>query len=103
MGLKTLALLRWFVEAPRAHYLMKIDDDSFVHLSPMMPALLRENSTERLYVGHFYRNATPWREQKWAEVVWQQDYYPPYADGSGYILSRALAQDLSRFSYKNNM
>lgn len=89
--------LGWAANTVKFNYLLKVDDDSYVRVGPLMRDLhLLPNS--RLYWGFFNGRANVKKLGKWAEKGWfLSDHYLPYALGGGYVIS----EDLVHFVAKN--
>jgi hypothetical protein len=83
-------------------FLLKTDDDSFVRLDRLLP-LLRGVREPAVYWGshntNVKRQSSP--AHKWADPLWREDVYPPYALGSAYALSSDLVQKLASLSIDN--
>lgn len=92
---KTMALLRWFNENASAKYLLKLDDDSYPHLDKLLP-ILNDTVGEFVYMGRLYEHAPVMRTGKNAESLdaFEQETYPKYMAGGGYILSAPLVREI---------
>jgi hypothetical protein len=87
-------------------YLLKTDDDTFVRPDRLL-AQLTFVSLPNLYWGFFNygteRHAEPPAGRadsgalgvKWADSTYNDTYYPPYAQGCGYALSRSLVANIA--------
>ncbi len=77
-------------DVARFRYLLKVDDDSFVRVGPLVDRL--ENiGTSRLYYGFLDGRAHVKQRGKWLEQNWNLcDRYLPYALGGGYVLGWEL-------------
>ncbi len=77
-------------------YVMKCDDDTFVHLKTVAKELKEMNGEGRLYWGEFLGASNVITEGIYAEYKWYQcDSYVPYAYGGGYVLSSDLVELLA--------
>ncbi|CAL1299198.1 unnamed protein product [Larinioides sclopetarius] len=100
LTLKSVMLLKWVGQnCGNARYVMKTDDDMFVHL-PNLFRLLRKKGHARLLMGCLIKGATPVKDwnSKWfvPEVVFPGRVYPPYLSGTGYVLSQDTVPILYR-------
>lgn len=83
------------------HFLVKVDDDSYVQVNKLVSALRKMGCPGRLFWGYFMGCAMPELKGKWSELHWFIcPHYIPYAMGGGYVLSQRLIQLLARFSEK---
>ena len=74
-------------------YVLKCDDDTYVHLKKVVDELLKRQSHERVYWGEFLGSTGILRDGPYAEQKWSIcETYLPYAYGGGYILSRDLIE-----------
>lgn len=80
-------------------FFLKTDDDSFVRIDRLVP-LLRTVAERAVYWGSHNslvrRQSAP--SHKWADALWREDVYPPYALGSAYALSSDLVRVLGSLS-----
>ncbi|XP_054718208.1 beta-1,3-galactosyltransferase 1-like [Uloborus diversus] len=100
LTLKSVMLLKWVNQnCANAQYIMKTDDDMFVHL-PNLFRLLKVKGRKWLLLGCLIRGAVPVKDwnSKWyvPEVVYPGRVYPPYLSGTGYVMSRESASVLYR-------
>lgn len=107
---KTLTIMQWYAANSRADWLMKIDDDSFPHLENVMRYLQGYGIPRYAYTGSFLWDHPVLHDGKWAEREGyegmsldgrQGKFYPPYAVGAGYMLSRKLVRRFVRDVYYN--
>jgi Galactosyltransferase/Variant SH3 domain/Galactoside-binding lectin len=93
---KTKAICEYYVNAVDADYMMKVDDDTFVRIPEILERLKQVDSSKELYMGSIVMRSVPSRDKtyKWymPESEWPFEYYPPFAHGPGYLLSRKLAE-----------
>ena len=67
LGEKSVAAVRWAVEHVRSDYVVKMDDDTFVHPQGLLRHLTQEHTLgEPLYGGALYRENPVLREGVWA-------------------------------------
>ena len=98
---KVLRSLTLAYEGTDFHFLVKLDDDSFVQINSMTAAIRQMRCPRHLYWGYFVGHALPEQTGKWAEKHWFIcPHYIPYAMGGGYVLSWKLVQLVTRFSDK---
>lgn len=100
---KTLELLRWSVFYKEAKFVMKLDDDTYPNFRNLLP-ILRSSMAPYSLHGHIFTCAPVLNFTKWAErsEVYNQPFYPTYAQGSGYILSYELAKDIGVDRYQDH-
>ena len=101
LTLKVQSGIVWAAESCQSKYLLKTDDDCFVNTKVLVEFLQKYNRhTEQLYAGHKLRSQEVVRltHSKW--YVSQSDYpreqYPPYASGTGYLLSSDVVQEIAQ-------
>ena len=94
LGQKVLAALQWALNHVETKYILKADEDTWVHVDRLTSWLhdLAANPAGGWYGGMAVR-ATVERTGKWAVASDQYaaSEYPPYAKGGGYVLSRTAA------------
>ncbi|GLC45049.1 hypothetical protein PLESTF_001555600 [Pleodorina starrii] len=83
-------------------YVMHADDDSFVRLDLLLP-LLVQWPRQRFYWGYVWDGSgnrvtapirNPANKSYMPEEQYPLDYYPPFASGCGFVLSRDLVRAL---------
>ncbi|XP_018447600.2 hydroxyproline O-galactosyltransferase GALT4 [Raphanus sativus] len=92
--LKTVAICEYGVSTVAAKYIMKCDDDTFVRVDAVIQQAEKVKGGDSLYIGNINFYHKPLRNGKWAVTYeeWPEEYYPPYANGPGYILSYDIAK-----------
>jgi galactosylxylosylprotein 3-beta-galactosyltransferase len=98
---KITAACIWAAEHVDAPYVLKADDDTFVHIARFLPLLEAKAAHSPFYWG-YYRNNEVYRD---SSSMWYEpnyflcELYIPYALGGGYVMSMdlvALIADLAR-------
>ena len=95
---KILVGLKWIKRfCSKSEYILKADDDVYVHIPRLVESLKRNPAGQHGAVyGKIFRNAGAFREGKWA--VSFTDYplwsFPPYASGSAYVISSNIVSKL---------
>ncbi|WZZ10698.1 hypothetical protein YC2023_096619 [Brassica napus] len=66
---------------------MKCDDDTFVRVDAVIQEAEKVKGRDNLYIGNINFYHKPLCTGKWAVTYeeWPEEYYPPYANGPGYI------------------
>ncbi|XP_074075253.1 UDP-GlcNAc:betaGal beta-1,3-N-acetylglucosaminyltransferase 8 [Macrotis lagotis] len=101
-SLKDVLFLRWLARrCPRATFVLRAQDDSFVHVRALLRLLraLPPAAARGLYLGHVFDRASPVRSPKGPYYVPESFYagpYPAYASGGGYVFAGQLAPWLLR-------
>lgn len=115
---KTMEALRWALRAVSFEVVLKVDDDSIVHVGRLWVWIFQEMHLDdpdappptRLYAGRVFRNSQvirrnftrkdlwhpgwfPGSFHKWAvdSSVFAEAAYPPYCGGGGYVLGAEAA------------
>eukprot|EP00249_Psilotum_nudum_P006068 c19435_g1_i1 orf=620-2593(-) len=94
--LKTIAICIFGTKVLPSKYIMKTDDDTFVRVDEVLSILNKTKHTAGLLYGSMEFDSRPHRDpnSKWfiRNEEWSHSFYPPYALGPGYIVSRDIAQ-----------
>lgn len=94
--LKTIAICIYGTKVVRAKYVMKTDDDAFVRVDAVLSVLNKTKVTHGLLYGLISFDSQPHRneESKWyiSPEEWPYNFYPPWAHGPGYIVSKDIAK-----------
>lgn len=95
LTLKSLMALKWFAgNCDSVPYLLKMDDDVYVHL-PKLRDLVAANKKPNHLVGSLICGAAPIRDpyNKWyaPNYMFKEKVYPNYLSGTAYLMSRSTA------------
>lgn len=104
LTLKQVLFLQWQeTRCPNASFLLNGDDDVFAHTDNMISYLMGHNPDHHLFVGHLIYNVgpirNPWSKYYVPKIVMQEEHYPPYCGGGGFLLSRFTATALRKASH----
>lgn len=91
---KLLLFYRWLEGAVTFHFLLKTDDDCYIHLDNVLRALERVQGPNAWW-GNFRLNWAVDRTGKWQELEYMSPAYPAFTCGSGYVISRDIVQWLA--------
>ncbi|XP_078679395.1 beta-1,3-galactosyltransferase 1-like [Branchiostoma floridae x Branchiostoma belcheri] len=106
LTLKTVMTLKWFLSfCPKAAFLMKTDDDTYVNVWNLVKTLRRLEGKPRLVTGFVIKGAEPRRDvnSKWylSPQDYPKDTLPWYvAGGTGYVISSDLVPRLYEMSLR---
>ena len=81
----------WAVTYCNFSFLLKLDDDVFVHIPRVLSFVSAPNTPQKnLYAGNHYRHHFALRAGKWKVTYeeYSQTRYPDFCPGFGYILSQ---------------
>ncbi|XP_064621597.1 beta-1,3-galactosyltransferase 1-like [Lineus longissimus] len=95
---KSVMGLKWAAEnCGKAQYIMKADDDTFIRIGWLMQFLNRLDPKKRFVTGNCF-TSRPIRNKtsKWytKESEYNEQFYPMYCSGQGYIMSQSALQDI---------
>ncbi|XP_010725819.1 beta-1,3-galactosyltransferase 4, partial [Meleagris gallopavo] len=99
---KTLLLLGWAARfCPAAQFVLKADDDSFIHTPALLAHLRSAPSPPPLYyMGRVHYGVSPNRDPRSRHHVpawlYAPSSFPPYCSGSAYVLSMDAVLEVLR-------
>ncbi|KAF6092428.1 UDP-GlcNAc:betaGal beta-1,3-N-acetylglucosaminyltransferase 3 [Phyllostomus discolor] len=101
LTLKQVLFLQWQeARCSNASFVLNGDDDVFAHTDNMVSYLLDHNPDHHLFVGQLIQNVgpirAPWSKYYVPKIVTQEEHYPPYCGGGGFLLSRFTAAAVAR-------
>lgn len=106
LTLKILNGFRWVVEnCGKVRYILKADDDVFVNVIVILDVLKSYTVPPRGAVfGFIYGGGQVWRHGMWAvsRDDYPKDFYPAYASGTAYLLTRNLLEDIISIAERKN-
>ncbi|KAL6039906.1 hypothetical protein STEG23_004323 [Scotinomys teguina] len=93
LTLKQVLFLEWQrTRCPNVSFMLNGDDDVFAHTDNMVTYLQDHDPDHHLFVGHLIQNVGPIRSpgSKYfvPTLVTENEHYPPYCGGGGFLLSR---------------
>ena len=94
---------RWVINhMKQAKWILKADDDTFVRIGTLQRALLDLYNHELpIVIGKIVSHSSVSRKGKWAEFLYEKDFYPYWPQGSrGHVVSRPVA---SYIAYHRNL
>ncbi|KAI7789517.1 UDP-GlcNAc:betaGal beta-1,3-N-acetylglucosaminyltransferase 7-like [Triplophysa rosa] len=99
LTLKEIHFLKWFsMYCRNTSYIFKGDDDVFVNVPNILEYLEASKDLKDLFVGDVLFKAYPIRNKMSKyyipEVLYEKNYYPPYAGGGGFLMNGPLARKL---------
>ena len=99
---KTLSSLL-FASKMDVRFVLKIDDDVYLHFPRMIWWLRTASLPEKLYGGYLLTKAKPIRKplHKWhvSKQHYNKTYFPPYCNGPFYFMSRAVVLEVLEASF----
>ncbi|KAH6824692.1 galactosyltransferase1 [Perilla frutescens var. hirtella] len=104
---KTIAICIFGTEVVSAKFIMKTDDDAFVRIDEILNSLGRTNVTRGLLYGLINSDSQPHRnpDSKWyiSPEEYQDEAYPPWASGPGYVVTNDIARTVSKKHRKGSL
>ena len=99
---KTLSSLR-FASKMDVRFVLKIDDDVYLHFPRMIWWLRTASLPDKLYGGYLLTKTKVIRDplHKWhvSEQHYNETYFPPYCNGPFYFMSRAVVLEVLEASF----
>ncbi|GAB6021522.1 Beta-1,3-galactosyltransferase 1 [Chamberlinius hualienensis] len=92
---KSVLVLKWaHTKCPNAKYVLKIDDDCFLHSANLQKFLSGRKETTAIF-GRLWSKVKPIRDKKdkWAvpKEAFSGDEFPPYTGGPSYVITTGKA------------
>lgn len=104
LALKLKLGFSWVADYTSAKWVVKVDDDSMVHVPRLYNLLQNYNSSQMTVMGWIRRGLGVPRAGKNAEPAYPKGRYPPFANGAeGYVVSRGVAESVVKhdgFEYR---
>lgn len=99
LTLKSMSMMQWVSEyCPRAHFLLKADDDMYINVPRLLEVLYKLNVDRRALYGELIRWRIPERQNDSQYFVSLEEYaekvYPDYLIGPSYLLPASLASTI---------
>uniref|UniRef100_A0A1B6GAZ9 Hexosyltransferase n=1 Tax=Cuerna arida TaxID=1464854 RepID=A0A1B6GAZ9_9HEMI len=82
---KVLLFIEWVYKHHNVKYILKTDDDTFIDIPTVKVELNKHSDWD--WWSCFRIGWPVHRRGKWRETVYQQEVYPPFPSGAGYVLS----------------
>ena len=102
---KTLSSLR-FASTMDVKFVVKVDDDVYLHVPRMIWWLKTASLPEKLYAGHLLDRSIVIRKTNHkyyvSEHIFNETFFPPYCNGPFYILSKIVLPELLEASSSDN-
>ncbi|XP_070542326.1 uncharacterized protein [Ptychodera flava] len=108
MTLKTAMMFKWVsIYCPNAKYVLKSDDDVFVHLHNLVITLM-DQPRSRFVLAYVHKKTWPLRDRKYKWYVSEEEWpleepYPPYPNGPAYVMSYDVATEIYSSSYTTEL
>ncbi|XP_045464678.1 beta-1,3-galactosyltransferase 5-like isoform X2 [Harmonia axyridis] len=99
LTLKTLSILEWVQTfCPKADFLLKTDEDVFVHVDNLLELLTTLDVEAKKIYGGIVKKLEPYRNEKIKYFISTEQYkldrFPDFMGGPGYLFAARLAADL---------
>lgn len=95
---KMLGFYEWLLSSSLAFdFVLKTDDDCYLNITAITQelSLISKHGKSNIWVGNFREYFALDRQGKWAEHDYKSISYPPFACGSGYVLSSDIVEWIS--------
>ncbi|XP_046356393.2 beta-1,3-galactosyltransferase 1-like [Haliotis rufescens] len=107
LSIKSVAVLRWVSTYCReAKYVLKSDDDMFIHIPNLINLLMKEKY-ERTILGCLVNGAAPIQDpnSKWYTPTsdFPMSTYPDYTSGTAYVVSGDIVYELYHMALHTKM
>ena len=89
---KLLKSYKWAVETWDVSWVLKVDDDCYVDVPTLHRFVLNLKPQKTVIAAGFTYNGRPQRSGKYAEVSYKEEFYKPYPDGAGHLVSFDLVK-----------
>ena len=95
LGFKVIAALRWALEHVASRFILKVDEDTWVHAEALTHFLNVQFELPMTvdWYGGWVTQSRVIRSGSWGVPfdIYPEDEYPTYVSGGGYVLSRRAA------------
>lgn len=105
LTLKVMQGFHWASRYCPAKFILKTDDDCFVHTHNLYNIIIHHQDAYSLYMGHvqsdpYQRKVIRDQDSRWhvLKEEYEEEAYPPYVSGVGYLLSADVVKKVVNIS-----